>query len=68
MNKKAMVRTAGLENPDVASSGVKYPNKNKLNQFADSGDLTTMTKKINGGTIGLEDRIKHYDHAVEILT
>jgi len=29
MNKKAIVRTAGLENPDVASSGVKYPNKIK---------------------------------------
>jgi predicted chitinase len=26
-----------------------------------------MTKKINGGFIGLEDRIKHYNHAVEIL-
>jgi hypothetical protein len=30
MNKKAIVRTAGLEKPDVASSGVKYPNKNKI--------------------------------------
>jgi predicted chitinase len=26
-----------------------------------------MTKKINGGFIGLEDRLKHYNHAVEIL-
>jgi len=27
-----------------------------------------MTKKINGGTIGLEDRIKHINHALAVLT
>jgi len=26
-----------------------------------------MTKRINGGTIGLEDRIKHYEHAKHVL-
>jgi putative chitinase len=41
--------------------------KNDLNQFADSADLVTMTKRINGGTIGLEDRIAHYNHAMEIF-
>jgi len=40
---------------------------NNLNQFADSGDILTMTKRINGGTIGLEDRKKHYEHALHIL-
>lgn len=40
---------------------------NKLNQWADKGDIITLTKRINGGTIGLEDRIKHYKHALEIL-
>lgn len=40
---------------------------NKLNQWADQGDLKTLTKKINGGTLGLEDRIKHYNHIMEIL-
>ena len=40
---------------------------NNLNQYADSGDILTMTKRINGGTIGLEDRIKHYNHALHIL-
>lgn len=38
-----------------------------LNQFADKGDILTMTKRINGGTIGLEDRIKHYNHALHIF-
>lgn len=41
--------------------------QNKLNQWADSGDILTLTKRINGGTIGLEDRIKHYNHALHIF-
>lgn len=40
---------------------------NNLNQWADKGDILTMTKRINGGTIGLEDRIKHYNHALHVL-
>lgn len=36
----------------------------KLNDCADCNDLVSMTKKINGGTIGLEDRKKHYEHAL----
>ena len=40
---------------------------NKLNQWADSGDILTLTKRINGGTIGLEDRQKHYNHALHIF-
>ena len=41
--------------------------QNKLNQWADTGDILTLTKRINGGTIGLEDRIKHYEHALHIF-
>ena len=40
---------------------------NNLNQYADSNDIVTMTKRINGGTIGLEDRKKHYEHALHVL-
>jgi putative chitinase len=40
---------------------------NNLNQYADTGDILTMTKRINGGTIGLEDRKKHYEHACHVL-
>lgn len=42
-------------------------NTNKLNQYADSADLVTLTKRINGGTIGLDDRVKHYNHNIEVL-
>jgi hypothetical protein len=40
---------------------------NNLNQWADKGDILTLTKRINGGTIGLEDRIKHYEHALHVF-
>jgi len=40
---------------------------NNLNQFADSGDILTMTKRINGGTLGLEDRQHHYQNAIRVL-
>jgi putative chitinase len=41
--------------------------QNNLNQWADKKDILTLTKRINGGTIGLEDRIKHYNHALELF-
>ena len=40
---------------------------NNLNVEADAGDIKKMTKKINGGYIGLEDRIKHYEHALHVF-
>lgn len=57
-----------LETPEgaVASAGWFWDN-NGLNKFADSGDFVTLTKRINGGTIGLEDRKHHYELALEIL-
>jgi putative chitinase len=40
---------------------------NNLNELADAGDIKAMTKRINGGYIGLEDRIHHYETIKEIL-
>ena len=40
---------------------------NNLNQWADAGDILTLTKRINGGTIGLEDRVKRYEFALSIM-
>ena len=48
-------------------SGAFFWQTNKLNQFCDSGDFTTLTKRINGGTIGLKDRQHHYDVAMSAI-
>jgi putative chitinase len=40
---------------------------NGLNKYCDSKDVKGATKRINGGYIGLEDREKHYKHAMEVL-
>ena len=40
----------------------------KLNQYADSRDYKTMTKKINGGFIGLADREKHIADALSVMS
>lgn len=51
----------------AAQSACWFWETNNLNQWADQGDIMTLTKRINGGTIGLEDRIKHYNHALHVL-
>mgnify|MGYP000427389944 CR=1 FL=1 len=40
---------------------------NMLNEIADTGDVRMMTRKINGGAIGLEDRQKRYVNAMSVL-
>ena len=42
---------------------------NKLNQFCtgNSNDFLTLTKRINGGTNGIEDRISRWNRALNVL-
>jgi putative chitinase len=51
----------------AAQSACWFWETNGLNKFADADDILGMTKRINGGTIGLQDRIKHYKHALHVL-
>ena len=48
-------------------SAAWYWNSRKINIAADNNDIVKMTKLVNGGTIGLEDRKKHYAHILEVL-
>ena len=41
--------------------------ENNINKHCDAMDIVKMTKRINGGTIGLEDRKKHWAHALDVL-
>ena len=66
-----------LGNPDLVST--KYPlasaawffNNNKLWSICDQGAtdavVTSVTKRVNGGTIGLADRIKHFKEYYALL-
>ena len=51
----------------AALSAGFFWNTQKLNQYADTKDLRTMTKKINGGYIGLNDRERHFNQALAVL-
>ena len=65
-------------NPDVVSgkyallSAAWFWSKNGLNTLADGGSsdqvVTSITKRVNGGTIGLPDRIKHFKEYYELLS
>jgi putative chitinase len=66
-----------LANPDLVAT--KYPllsaawffSKNKLNEIASKGaddaTVTAVTKRVNGGTLGLSDRIKHFKEFYALL-
>ena len=66
MSIEDTVRYLETPNGAVASAGWFWDN-NKLNQFCDKDDFITLTKRINGGTIGLEDRKHHYHLALQHL-
>ena len=56
-----------IEPKYAALSAGWFWNKKGLNSLADSGDFETMTKRINGGLIGLEDRKTKIAKALSIL-
>jgi putative chitinase len=51
----------------AAQSACWFWEQNNLNRFADANDVKGLTRAINGGFIGLEDRIKHTNHALHIM-
>ena len=51
----------------AAQSACFFWEQNNLNRFADANDVKGLTRAINGGYIGLDDRISHTEHALHIL-
>ena len=51
----------------AAQSACWYWETNKLNKYVDSGDFKGLTRAINGGYIGLEDREHHYEIALAMF-
>jgi putative chitinase len=59
---------AHLETAEGAvESAAWFWTKNKLNDLCDRDDFTGLTKRINGGVNGLEDRKHHYEVALKVL-
>jgi putative chitinase len=63
-----------IENPSLVAtpeyaclSAGWFWNRGKLNTYADTGDYTTMTKRINGGVLGLNERIANIKKALVVL-
>ena len=57
-----------LAQPDLAAmSAGWFWNKKGLNALADAGDYETMTKRINGGLLGLDDRKAKIAKALQVL-
>jgi putative chitinase len=51
----------------AVQSACWFWDQNGLNRFADSRDIVTMSKRINGGTIGMEDRIMKYEKCLKMF-
>ena len=57
-----------LETPEFAAlSAGWFWNTRNLNDYADKKDIVTVTKRINGGLLGLEDREKYYERATKAV-
>lgn len=58
-----------LSTPEgAAMSAAWFWDMRNINPDADRGDVLTVTKKINGGTIGLADRQAHYQEALHVFS
>lgn len=57
-----------LESPENATrSAAWWWQKHGCNELADSGDIYSVTKRVNGGLNGIDDRLAHYTRALKEL-
>lgn len=57
-----------LEEPYYAAlSAAEWWSRNGCNVLADTGDMSAVTRRVNGGLTGLDDRLKLYSAALRYL-
>jgi predicted chitinase len=64
-----------VNNPEIAArpdvsvlvAGLYFQGRN-INKWADTGDIVAVSKAVNGGTIGLQERIDYYNRAITALS
>ena len=57
-----------LEQPFLAAlSAAEWWHRHGCNQLADTGDMAAVTRKVNGGLTGLDDRLRLYSAALAYL-
>jgi putative chitinase len=63
-----------LSNPDAVATpegacvtAAWFWKKHNLNNYVDQDNFVGLTKAINGGTLGLENRQQRYEHALNVL-
>jgi putative chitinase len=64
-----------VDNPDMLTDptfailgACWFWERNKLNEICDRRDVVLLSRRINGGTIGLDDRLKKWDRAIAVLS
>lgn len=68
LNYDFVSKPEDLELPGAAAmSAGWFWNKKKLNGYADQANFKMITKLINGGYNGLEDRVKHWHRCLKAL-
>ena len=67
-DNEALIKPELVSQPNLAvQSACWFWKNNNLNRFADVGDIVGLTRAINGGYNGLEERKKYYENALRIL-
>ena len=76
-NYEAFGKDIGMSAEDAAAycgtkkgafeSACWYWKRNNLNRFADANDIVGMSKAVNGGDVGLTDRIERYNKNVSVM-
>ena len=67
-DNEALVNPDSVAEPELAAlSAGWFWKKNGLNALADAKDIVGMTRRINGGTNGLDDRQMRYSRLISVL-